>query len=1075
MPACAACGHANPEGAKFCLECGAPFARPGAAEPPAAHEERKLVTVVFTDIVGSTAAAERMDPEDVRARLAPYYSRLRGELVRHGGTVEKFIGDAVVALFGAPVANEDDPERALRAALAIRAAIDELNAEDEWLDLKVRIGVNTGEALVVVGAKAAEGEGMAAGDVMNTAARLQSAAPVDGILVGELTRAAADGSFEFREAEPVVAKGKAQPLRAWEVIGEVDGEPRRQARHELVGRADELEELLGCWETVLEEGRCSLAAVLGPPGIGKSRLLHAFADRVAPQARIHWGRCLAYGEGITYWPMTDLFRSAAAILRSDRAGAVREKLDAFLEGLDTRDLDELRTIAAALSNLFGIPTTPRGTYVAGDMSQAELHWGLRRALQLNSHSTPMVLVLEDLHWAEPTLLELLASIAGDDAIAPILLVCSARPELEQAQPWFVKGARRRPAVRLGALTAEQALELLAHLLGDERLATTPLAARLVENAAGNPLFLQETVRTLRERGLDDEQWANGGVKELPVPTSLRALISSRLDRLPTADKRIAHDASVVGTVFWESAVAHLAATNGDGEVSTRVERLADSEFVRRQPVSTIAGEVEYAFEHILIRDVAYAQIPKGRRAQLHVRFTEWVERLPRGAGAAHLLEIRAWHLEQACRLAREVVRSPIEPPVLAAATTLAEAGHRAERREGLREARRYYTRALDVLGAAEPALALELRLRLVEVDLMLGELGQAREELGPLPAEADALARPDLRCEALLLLGDLDQRQGRAGEAYDLLREATELAQQTGLHALRIKSAFVFSALRADFFPAEYEQAIAGLEEAIALADVLADRPLLADGHLRLGAILLNRGRLAAAEDELRTCLALANELGSRRLEAEAMCWLGRVEYFRGRIDAGTRTCLHARQLLERTADTYFQVQNLVDGLALFAILERRPVDAERWLLEALPIAVQIGGWSVLEVYRYLAEALVEQGRIDDAREIVEFAARDLPEEDPWARVCLLLAQGLVATAGGDDGSAGPAFAEAVRLVEELDMPRELGEAHWTIARALERSGRTGEARVELTTARELLARTEATALVSLVESELTA
>src|ERR687888_710294 len=453
---CPSCGTDTPEGFRFCGACGSPL-----EAGPAPREERKVVTALFADIVGSTASAEHMDPEDVRARLAPYYARVRSELELFGGTVEKFIGDAVVALFGAPVAHEDDPERAVRAAFAVCQAIDELNAEDEWLDLKVRVGVNTGEALVVVGARASEGEGMAAGDVMNTAARLQSAAPINGVLVGELTYAATRDVIDYRDAEPIAAKGKSEPVRVWEAVAVREVEAAAAADGiTFVGREREVAALEDVWRTALAERRPRLATIVGPPGIGKSRLLAEFARRAERDGgRVHWGRCLPYGEGITYWPVTELVKSAAGILQSDDRTTIAGKLDAFLEGLGTDDLDELRTIASALSNLIGIPTTPRGTYTASEISQGELHWGIRRMMQLLAAERPTTLVFEDLHWAEPTLLELIGYIVADDAEAPLALVCSARPDLADVDPGFLGTEGRRRTVELDTLKREQAVAL----------------------------------------------------------------------------------------------------------------------------------------------------------------------------------------------------------------------------------------------------------------------------------------------------------------------------------------------------------------------------------------------------------------------------------------------------------------------------------------------------------------------------------------------------------------------------------------------------------------------------------------
>jgi class 3 adenylate cyclase/tetratricopeptide (TPR) repeat protein len=1069
MPICATCAQENPDIAKFCLACGAPL-----APPPPTSEERKLITVLFTDIVGSTAKAEQMDPEDVRARLAPYYVRLRAELERFGGTVEKFIGDAVVALFGAPVAHEDDPERAVRAAFAVCQAIDELNAEDEWLDLKVRVGVNTGEALVVVGARASEGEGMAAGDVMNTAARLQSAAPVNGVLVGELTYAATRDVIDYREAEPIAAKGKSEPVKVWEALAlkELDATPAADGMT-LVGREREVEELAGVWQTVLETRLPQLATIVGPPGIGKSRLLAEFARRVEAEGRIHWGRCLPYGEGITYWPVTELVKSAAGILQSDDRATIAQKLDTFLEALGTDDLDELRTIASALSNLIGIPTTPRGTYTASEISQGELHWGIRRTMQLLAAQQPTAFVVEDLHWAEPTLLELIGYILGDDAEAPLVLVGSARPDLADVAPGFLGTEGRRRTIELDTLQRDQAVALLTNLLGDASLAETPFAAALIENAGGNPLFLEETVRTLRDRGLVDEaRWRSPDFGELPVPTSVQGLISSRLDQLDPAEKRLAHHASVVGAVFWVGALAHLGVEGAEPPPDPRpgLASLERRDFVAHSAASTVAGEEEYAFKHILMRDVAYGQLPKGRRAQLHVRFSDWVTILP--GSADEFVEIVAWHLEQACRLSREVARSPIEPPLLEAAGALANAARRAERREGLREAHRYYTRALDVLGEAHGELQLELRLRRGDIAMMLGQLKEAAEELNEVAGAAHRAGRADVACEAALLLGDIDQRQGRAADAHERFAEAQALATKIGDPYLRTKVSFVLAALVADF-DAEHDRAVELLRGAIALAEEMDDVPLVAEGHLRLAAIITNRGDLEGAEAELRSCLSLASELGSHRLEAEATSWLGLIRYYRGAVEEGEQFCLQARQWFERTGDTYFQVQNLVRGLASFALAVGRAEEAEAWLREAVPVALQIGGWVVVETYRYLVEALLAQERLEDAQELVVFAARDVPEEDTYARSSLLMAEALVATATREPTAAATAFAEALRLIEELDLPLELAEARLTLAHSLRAFGDINSARAELQRARALFARIGATARRDAIDDEL--
>jgi predicted ATPase/class 3 adenylate cyclase len=1070
MRICATCGTENPEQARFCLGCGNPLAEAAPALAPS--EERKVITAIFVDLVGSTARSEQLDPEDVKALVAPYHARVRAELESHGGTFEKFSGDAVLALFGTPKAHEDDPERAVRAALAVRAAIAELNEEDEWLDLHIRVGIHTGEALVMLGARPSEGEWSAAGDVLNTAARIQSAAPTDGILVSRATYLATKALFSFKEADPIQAKGKAEPVPAFEVVGSRNGSRGRpRGETPLVGREAELEELLTFSHSIFEDRFVGMAAILGSPGVGKSRLLLELVNRLEGRFQVHWGKCLSYGEGITYWPVTEIFKSAAGILQSDDRETSATRLDAFLETLGTSDLDELRTIAAALSNLIGIATTPRGTYAASEISQAELHWGIRRAMQVLAAEQPVAIIIEDLHWAEPTLLELISHVLTEETNVPLMLVCTGRPELRDDAPGFLGTEGRRRTLELTTLGPEHAAALLTDLTRDPALAETPFASQLIANAGGNPLFLEETVRMLREEGLLDlERWQGEAMRDVPIPTTVQGLISSRLDRMATKEKQLAHHASVVGAVFWAGAVAHLGRDGATAEdPRPGLAELERRDFVMHRPSSTVADDEEYAFKHILMRDVAYGQVPKGRRAELHMRFSDWVNVL--GSSAEELVEIVAWHLEQACRLSREVARSPIDPPVREAAAALANAAGRAERRESLREAHRYYTRALDLLDDEHDGLRAELRLRRADMAMMLGELKEATDELLEVAENASALGRADLESEALLLLGDIDQRQGRPTDAHTRLLEAERLAGLTDAAHLQVRVASVLATFMGDF-EGQLEEAVENLRSAILAAEEIDDRALLAEGHLRIAAIL-GRNDLAAAEAELRRCLELAAELGSHRIEAEATSWLGIFAYYRGRPSEGERLCLQARTWFERTGDSYFQVQNLISGLAIFALEDGRVEEAEAWLREALPISLQIGGWAVLKTYAHLVQALVAQDRLDDAREIVAFAARNVPEEAAYARSWLLLAEATVATAARESVTAAAAFAEALRLLEELDFAIDVAEARLALGRSLRAFGDVIGARVELERARAIFVRMDANLRRDAIDAEL--
>ena len=1057
MVVCQSCGKENPDEARFCLACGSSIKAP---EPAAAAEERKLVTVLFVDVVGSTARAEQLDPEDVRALLAPYHAGASAEVERFGGRVEKFVGDAVLALFGAHVAREDDPERAVRAALAIRNRVSELNATDAWLDLHIRIGVHTGEALVMINARPDKGEWTVAGDVMNTAARLQSSAPTDGILVGAVTYAATRHAIEYRDHSPIEAKGKADPVPVWEVIGtRIVESPSARPASPLIGRDHELEQLSAFWGQIEATRRLGFAFLLGPPGIGKSRLLAELAGRLAERCDIHWGRCLSYGEGITYWPVVEILKQAAGITHDDDEGSTSARLGALLAGLDTRDHDELRTMAAALANLIGVPTTPEGTYSAAEIGQAELHWGIRRVLELLAARRPVVLVFEDLHWAEPTLLDLIEFLGEGEGESPILLIGSARPELCEQRPALFGADERRCVVELDALDADESEALLVRLLHEEGL-PAGVASRVLEHAGGNPLFLEEMVHMLGDAGV----LGDGAAEALQVPTSLQALIGSRLDQLPAGGKRVAQQASVIGTIFWPGAVAHLGA---NGDLAPGLADLERRDIVRLNETSTVAGEDEYVFKHVLIRDVAYGRLTKGERARLHARFAGWTRALP--GGADELVEIVAFHLEQACLFARAVAHPPEPPPIDDAVETLARAAEKAERREGHREAGRFYARALELVEDKEKRL--ELRLKRCGSLTSLGELRAATSELLELADATLAADRVDLRCATLIALANIDSKQGRASEGRRRVIEAQTLATQVGDLRLETRARYESADLRA-WFEGEDRETIDDLRTGLAVAEELDDLALRIEGHMRLGFLLFNLGALEESEEHLERCAQLSREIGSLRDEARVTFLLAFAKYYRGEPDEAWRLSLKAQDWLERTGDNYFQVQNL-RALALYALARDDLEQAEEWLKAAIPLALESGGWLVLETYRLQVETLVRQGRVDEARKLAEFAARNVPEEDVYARAAVLLAEASVAVAAGDSEAGLSRYPQALHLLEEQRLLLDLGEGRLAYARALRGFGRDEEAREEFERARALLASMGARGLVDAVNREL--
>ena len=560
---------------------------------PGAREERRVVSVLFCDLIGFTAASERADPEDVRARIRPYHQLLRKQIERHGGTVEKFIGDAVMAVFGAPTAHEDDPERAIHAALRILAAIDGLNHERPELDLKVRIGVNTGEVLATLDARPEEGEGIVAGDVVNTAARIQAAAPANGVAVSEATYRITKGAFVYEELSQAELKGKSAPLMLYRVV-----EPRARlgsdlisATSPLVGRTAELGRLTDSFDRCLRKAKVELVTLVGEPGAGKSRLcaeLRSIANARPELVTWRQGRCLPYGDGVAFWALGELVKAHAGVYESDSPEAATEKLDSVLP-----EVEGLASLRTGLLRLLGIDS-------GQPASREESFAAWRRFFELIAAEGPTVLVVEDLHWADSGLRDFLRYLADSAAAVPLLVLCTARPELlEQEEGWG-------DIVKLAPLTGDATAQLLEALL-TERLEDDVKAA-ILERVAGNPLYVEEFVQLMADRGPGGEM--------LAFPDSLQALIAARLDALDPEHKGLLQDAAVVGNVFWPGALAAMGCREAI-ESARALDDLTRKEIVRPASTSSIEGEEEYAFWHILVRDVAYSQIPRAERGRRH--------------------------------------------------------------------------------------------------------------------------------------------------------------------------------------------------------------------------------------------------------------------------------------------------------------------------------------------------------------------------------------------------------------------------------------------------------------------------
>jgi class 3 adenylate cyclase/tetratricopeptide (TPR) repeat protein len=904
---CAACGATNSATSSYCGTCGSALAvarrAPGAAE-------RRVISVVFADLVGFTSRAERLDPEDVQSILTPYYARLRRELERFGGTVEKFIGDAVVGVFGAPIAHGDDPERAVRAALAIRDAIEELNSKDPDLDLEVRIAVNTGEAIVSWGGNAPEGEGIATGDVVNTAARLQTAAPTNGILVGEATFRATQGRIDYREIDPVIAKGKAHPVRAWLALEAVTlAAERGAARAPIVGRDRELVLLQGIWDRVAAERRPHLVTVLGPAGIGKTRLTTEFCQSVSgAEARVVRGRSLPYGGGSPYAAFGAQVKQVAGIFDTDPIPDALGKLEQTITALVPEDGAE--EVSSQMATLLGLEP---GRAV---VDRPVAFFAARRLVEALGRDKPTLLVFEDIHWAEAGLLDLLESLATRLRDVPVLLLTLARPELVTVRPGWGGGFPAYTSLPLEPLAPDQSLELAKLLLGTDARA----AARLTETAEGNPLFLEELAASVLE----------GAAEANELPMNVRGIIAARLDTLPVDERALALDAAVVGKVFWRGALAQARGADLDD----LLDRLEARDLIRRETISRLEGDQQFVFKHMLIREVAYATLPRSVRRTRHAEVAAFLE-AEAGERSGEWATVLAHHWHEAGDREQELRY------VLAAAE-----------RGWASDALSLYQQALELLPPEETERRLDVRLAnavalvqaglhqdaIRELEALLPSL-EGRRRFDALSARgraafwtadadgareywqqardlAESLDDEELEAAALALLGVAGAMDGRIDEALELNERALAM-WRPGARRRELAEAHLWSSVE-NYWAGRYETVIGPARRAAALAEETAHVEGMISGPAHLGLGLAGVGRHEEALEALeRAATVGANlEIQPRFTSRATAMWAGVLRELY-ELDASRRLSERAIALGEEAAFPGSQVSGKIDLLVI--------------------------------------------------------------------------------------------------------------------------------------------------------------
>ena len=956
--------------------------------------ERKLATVLFVDLVDSTKLVTGSDPEVVRRRVQRYFDQVSRCVTTHGGIVEKFAGDAVMAAFGIPQAHEDDAERAVRAALAIRDSVGELG-------LEARIGVESGEVVADDSDST-----FATGEAVNVAARLEQSAEPGQLLIGPGAHRLTLGRVEVDDVGPVDLKGLDRQVWAWQVVGASAAPARPESRQApLVGRDAELDLLQNTYERALRDRRAHLFTIYGEPGVGKSRLAREFSAALEG-ATVISGRSLPYGEGVTYWPLAEMVKCAAGIVDDDPLDVAIEKLRCFCE-------DEV------VADLLGLASGVLEA-VQAERSQQEIAWAAREWAQRLAQEQPLVLVFEDIHWAEEPLLELIEHLVTWVREAPLLVISLARPELLDIRPGWGGGRVRATSIELEPLGPDESEELMDALDGSLEAAER---AQVLAKTEGNPLFLEETVRMLGEEGSQ----AVGR-----IPDTLQALIAARIDRLAPEAKALLQRAAVIGRIFWHGALEWLSPDLDSLE--QQLDDLRLREFVLDEERSSIRGETAYKFKHVLIREVAYSGLSKSARAEHHARFAEWLKE----RAGEELLEIRAFHLDRATALLAELDGSAPVELQREAAEALAEAGLRAFAREANRTARQHFVRAVEL----EPTL--RRRYLAARAADRLSDLPTVSREMEEVLAAAIQERDVWTQGRALIALAEAAvMREGdvRAAEAMvDNALEVLEPDDHAGRYrALRARATIAW--MRGDL--AKEEEVML---EALELARATEHKEFESEAADELASVYLARLELDRAAPLIEQAILLAEESGSAEARGRALRFAGQLHLYRRELDDAEAALEAAREHLAE-AGAAWMLGRTLNFAAWTARHKGDLVRAERLFRESIRILAPLEDRATLcETQRSLAELLLSQGRIDEAERFALAARETVGPHDVTSLSTTTMTLGLVRAAQGRDEEAEELLRQAYDTIAGTEHRKHQCDLLQALVRFLRDRGRDDEA-----------------------------